>query len=428
MDLAAAGNASPSGPNPAEIRRCPAAIRATRSRETYQSSPRREFFSGGFLMIANLLRAMLPASFAALLAVNAAVASPEPPSFGPTFKPVVEVAFVLDTTGSMASLIEGAKRKIWSIATAIVDANPHADIRMGLVAYRDIGDEYVTKTVNLTTDIQDLYANLLELKARGGGDWPESVNEALHVAVTKLSWTQGAEICRIMFLVGDAPPHMDYAQDTKYPEVLRMARDRDITVNAVQAGGARDTERVWREIAQLGNGRYIPIPQDGGHLVIIETPWDTEIIELQGRINGTVIPYGPRAQRSSIEKKTNQLASAPASVASEMAGYINKRAAKTGEAVTGRGDLVADVAAGRQRLETVKEDELPDALRPMKPAERQAAIDTQMAERKALNAQLTELVRKRDQYVQEKRQTAPVRTADSFDRAVADTLKAQIKR
>jgi hypothetical protein len=379
-------------------------------------------------MIAHALRALLPASFAALLTVTAAVASPEPPSFRAAAKPVVEVAFVLDTTGSMGPLIEGAKRKIWSIATAIVDANPHADIRMGLVAYRDIGDEYVTKTFNLTTDIQDLYANLLELKARGGGDWPESVNEALHVAVTKLSWTQGADICRIMFLVGDAPPHMDYAQDTKYPEVLRMARDRDITVNAVQAGGARDTERVWREIAQLGNGRYIPIPQDGGHLVIIETPWDTEIIELQRRINGTVIPYGPRAQQNSIEQKTKQLAAAPASVASEMAGYINKRAAKTGEAVTGRGDLVADVTAGRQRLDSLKDDDLPDALRPMKPAERQAAIDKQMTERRELNAHLSELVRKRDQYVLDKRNTAPAKTGDSFDRAVAETLKAQIKR
>ena len=123
-----------------------------------------------------------------------------------TGKPVVEVAFVLDTTGSMGPLIEGAKRKIWSIATAIVDANPGAEVRMGLVAYRDIGDDYVTKTFNLTTDIQDLYANLLEFKARGGGDWPESVNEALHVGVTKLNWTQGSEICRIIFLVGDAPP------------------------------------------------------------------------------------------------------------------------------------------------------------------------------------------------------------------------------
>ena len=76
----------------------------------------------------------------------------------------------------------------------------------------------------------------------------------------------------------------------------------------------------------------------------------------------------------------------------------------------------------------MKDDELPDAMRTMKPAERQAAIDKQTAERKSLNARLTELVRKRDQYVLEKRNTAPAKTADSFDRAVAETLKAQIKR
>jgi hypothetical protein len=172
----------------------------------------------------------------------------------------------LDTTRSMGGLIEGAKRKIWSIATVIADANPDAEIRMGLVAYRDIGDEYVTKTFDLTTDIQDLYANLLELKARGGGDWPESVNEALEVAVNKLRWTPAGDVRRIVFLVGDAPPHMDYAQDTKYPTTLAVAKQKDIIVNPVLAGNARDTERVWRDIAQNGNGRFIPLPQDGNAL------------------------------------------------------------------------------------------------------------------------------------------------------------------
>ena len=137
---------------------------------------------------------------------------------------------------------------------------------------------------------------------------------------------------------------MDYKQDTKYPEVIRMARDRGIIVNAVQAGGARDTERVWREIAQRGDGRYIPIPQDGGQILVIETPWDIEIIELQGRINGTVIPYGPRAQRSSVEQKTAQARGRAARRSPPRWRAISARAAaRSGEAVTGRGDLVADV-------------------------------------------------------------------------------------
>src|SRR5437588_3381675 len=332
-----------------------------------------------------------------------------PLSAGPSAaraKPTVEVAFVLDTTGSMGGLIEGAKRKIWSIATAIVDSNPDADIRMGLVAYRDIGDEYVTKKFELTTDIQDLYANLLELKARGGGDWPESVNEALDVAVNKLQWTQHGDVRRIVFLVGDAPPHMDYAQDTKYPVTLSVAKQKDIIVNAVLAGGARDTERVWRDIAQAGNGRFIPIPQDGGQVVIIETPYDEDIIILQREINGTVIPYGPGSLQKRTEEKTKQLsrvAAAAPSQASEMASYINKRAKSTSEAVTGGGDLVADIGAGRNSFSAIKDEDLPDNLRAMKPQARLDEVNRQMNQRKALNEKLGALVAQRDKYIAEQR-------------------------
>jgi uncharacterized protein YegL len=345
-------------------------------------------------------------------------------------KPTVEVAFVLDTTGSMGGLIEGAKRKIWSIATAIVDSNPDAEIRMGLVAYRDIGDDYVTKKVDLTTDIQDLYANLLELKARGGGDWPESVNEALDVAVNRLQWSASGDTRRIVFLVGDAPPHMDYAQDTKYPVTLAVAKQKDIIVNTVLAGNARDTERVWRDIAQNGGGRFIPIPQDGGQIVIIETPYDEDIIILQREINGTVIPYGPRGLQKRTEDKTRQLsqmaAAAPAQ-ASEMASYLNKRARVSSEAVTGDGDLVSDVAAGRQKLSTLKDDELPDNLRALKPEARMDELDRQMKQRNALNEKLAGLVAKRDKFVAEARDKSPPK-ASSFDRVVEDTLRAQIKR
>ena len=112
-------------------------------------------------MIVRLMRTLFLAVVLATFASSSSYSSS---------KPVVEVGFVLDTTGSMGPLIEGAKRKIWSIATSIVEANPDAEIRMGLVAYRDIGDEYVTRVFPLTADIQDLYAQLLELKARGGGD------------------------------------------------------------------------------------------------------------------------------------------------------------------------------------------------------------------------------------------------------------------
>jgi len=345
-------------------------------------------------------------------------------------KPTIEVAFVLDTTGSMGGLIEGAKRKIWSIATAIADGNAVADIRMGLVTYRDIGDDYVTTTYDLTTDIQDLYANLLAVKARGGGDWPESVNEALDVAINKLQWTPGNEARRIVFLVGDAPPHMDYAQDTKYPTTLAVAKQKNIVVNAVLAGSARDTERVWRDIAQNGNGRFIPIPQDGGEVVVIETPFDDEIIILQNEINGTVIPYGPRALQKRTEEKARQLsevaAAAPAA-ATDMASYLNKRSVASSEAITGGGDLVSDISSGRRKLDTVKDEELPETLRKLPPAQRSAMLEEKQKTRAALNVKLAGLVAKRDAFVAEHRAKTPQKQS-SFDRVVEETLKKQIAR
>ena len=341
-------------------------------------------------------------------------------------KPVVEVAFVLDTTGSMSGLIENAKRKIWSIATSIVDANPGAEVRMALVAYRDIGDEYVTKKFDLTTDIQGLYAELLKFRAQGGGDWAESVNEALDVAITKLNWSQGKEVKKIVFLVGDAPPHMDYPQDRKYPEVLKDAKARGIIVNAVQAGPARDTERFWREIAQLGEGKYIPIPQDGGVARVIVTPFDREILDIQIRLNRTVLPYGAPSRQKGVFMRLENQAAAPTSTATDMAVYQNK----VGRGVVSTdGDLVEDVRSGRTQLEKVPEAELPDNLKKLDPVARKAELDRQTAERQKLDDQLRDLVKKRDDFTTAERKKEPKDTKkDSFDQVVEETLREQIRR
>lgn len=339
---------------------------------------------------------------------------------------VVEVAFVLDTTGSMGPLIEGAKRTIWSIATSILDKNPDAEVRMALVAYRDIGDEYVTRRFDLTRDIQTLYGHLLGFQARGGGDWPESVNEALDVAVTRIAWTSGAHVDRIIFLVGDAPPHMNYPQDRKYPEVVADARRRGIIVNAVQAGAARDTERVWREIAQRGEGRYLRIPQDGGRVSRIETPFDDEIIRIQIEINRTVVPYGTRAQRDSVEQRQGQIAAAPRSSASDMATYVN-RASRGRDAITGEGDLVSDVLRNGRDLAAIPSAELPEAMRSMSPTERREHLDALDRRRRELSARMMELTRQRDTFMTSARPATPPGNA-AFDSAVSETLGAQIRR
>ena len=92
-----------------------------------------------------------------------------------TARPSVEVVFVIDTTSSMGGLIEGAKQRIWAIANEIAKGRPAPKVKMGLVAFRDKGDSYVTKVFDLSENLDNTYKDLLSLSAEGGGDGPEHV-------------------------------------------------------------------------------------------------------------------------------------------------------------------------------------------------------------------------------------------------------------
>ncbi|WP_088245205.1 vWA domain-containing protein [Kiloniella majae] len=338
-------------------------------------------------------------------------------------QPRIEVAFVLDTTGSMADLIDGAKRKIWSIANTIVDIHPDANIEMALIGYRDIGDDYVIKSYDMSPDIQGLYGNLVHFQANGGGDTPEAVNEALDASVRQLDWTEGEDTQRIVFLVGDAPPHMDYENAPKYPDVIKKARKEGIIVNAVQAGGDRETKKIWKEIAQLGNGRYIPIPQDGGQIKIIETPFDGDIIILQKRIDETVIAYGSEEEQSAVQDKMELKEAAPSSVQVENSKFYSKRSSVK-EVITGGGDLVADIKNGAVTLETIEDGDLPKELQGKSDQEKQTYINAKLEERAQLEKSMSKLITKYDDYVAQKAKEQG--KTDSFDQAVQETLKKQL--
>ena len=164
----------------------------------------------------------------------------------PTAAKRIEVVFVLDTTGSMGGLIHAAKEKIWSIASTLAQAQQTPAISMGIVAYRDRGDAYVTQVIDLNQDLDSMYAKLMDFAADGGGDGPEAVNEALEAAIHRMSWSQDPSVYKVAFLVGDAPPHMDYQDDVKYPQIVAAAAAKGIVVNTIQCGSMSETVTPWQ--------------------------------------------------------------------------------------------------------------------------------------------------------------------------------------
>lgn len=337
----------------------------------------------------------------------------------------IEVAFVLDTTGSMSGLIEGAKRKIWSIANQLVSAQQATDVRFALIGYRDRGDTYVTNRYDLTNDIDAVYARLMQFQADGGGDGPESVNQALNEAVTRLDWSTSKDVYRVIFLVGDAPPHLDYQDDIRYDRTVRLARQRDITINAIQCGAWDETAQIWHEIASIGMGTFAAIAQDGGMLATT-TPMDDELVRLNRELAETVIAYGRADERREAETKVSNALSAPAAAAADRLAYMSK--AGEGVVVTGSKDLV-EVAASGGKVASVAPEALPERLRAMPEPARQEFVDQQLAKRKQVQARIGRVAAERDAYVaKEEAKLRAEGKSDAFDQKVNDAIKTQAAR
>jgi hypothetical protein len=324
----------------------------------------------------------------------------------------VEVAFVLDTTGSMGGLIEGAKRRIWSIARRIGEGQPRPDLRIALVGYRDLSDAYVTRVHDFSSDMDEVFQSLSAFRAEGGGDTPEHVSRALADAVGQLSWSRGQSL-RILFLVGDAPPHLDYQDGYDYRQQVRLARERGIVVEAIQCGPDPATARVWREIASMGEGHYAQIDGQGGMPVRI-TPQDAELARLNAELARTVVAAGTAAEQAKVGRRLETRATMPAAVAAEAAGYF------AGARSLADKDLV-DLPAAEQKLQLQarqKAGEAPAALAHKSEAEALAYLAGQKERRGRIQSRIVELQKQREALLQQDGQTK-----DAFDAQVVDSLR-----
>jgi hypothetical protein len=336
----------------------------------------------------------------------------------------VDVVFALDTTGSMGGLIDGAKRKIWSIADEIARGKPTPDLRIGLVAYRDKGDEYVTRKTDLTTDLDHVYNVLMGFQADGGGDGPEHVNLALKQAIEDMSWDGGDKTLRIVFLVGDAPPHEDYGDNFDHMSLAKEAAQKGIVIDAIRCGAYAETGRVWQEIARAADGVFVSIDQSGG-VAEVSTPYDAELSELGRKLDTTAVAYGSiEMQREARDDAGRAAAYATAAPAETSVTRALAKSKMSGGAMY-RSDLVGSIDDGTLKLEDVKAEEMPEEMRSMSPEQQRSYVDQKLKERHELQAKIRELDQKRAAYVKEQLHKAGGQ--DAFDEAVNKAIHEQAR-
>lgn len=344
----------------------------------------------------------------------------------------LEMVFALDTTGSMGGLIEGAKQRIWGIVNEVMQSSSHPSVRVGLVAYRDRGDEYITKILPLTDDLDKVYSELMNYSANGGGDGPENVRRALADAVRKAGWSERRRgLAQIIFLVGDAPPHNDYRDEPDTTLTTGEAVHAGMIVNTIQCGSQPDTRQIWQTIARLGEGQYFSIAQDGG-VMAISTPYDKQLSELGAKIGSTYLAYGggdgtvgklyrERAEAKQAKTEEAVALSAPTAAAADRA--VNKAVNSNAYA----GDLLTALENGSVKLDAVKDEDLPDDLKKLEPEARKKEIEGRLAERKRLREEILKLSKQRDEFITAERKKQSGKQ-DGFDVAVTAALKQQLSR
>jgi len=312
-------------------------------------------------------------------------------------KPQVQLAILLDTSGSMSGLIDQARTELWAIVnefiTATRDGTP-PDLQVALYEYGKSSlaakDGYIREIVPLSHDLDKVSEELFALKTNGGEEYCGWV---IKEAVEKVGWSSDAKDLKVIFVAGNEP----FTQGpVKYQDACKAAIANGIVVNTIHCGA--ETAGIsggWKDGAMLADGRFLWIDHD--RVVHIPAPQDTAIAELGVKLNSTYVPYGSMG-KANAERQMAQDENA----ARYSASVSSQRAASKASANyrNDAWDLVDAVKQGR-KLDDLKAEDLPEAMRKMTPDERKAYLDEKAKERAEIQQQILRLNAARSQYVSE---------------------------
>ncbi len=195
---------------------------------------------------------------------------------------VVDIAFVVDATGSMSDEINFLREELNNVIFKTKNANPELTFNFANTFYRDNNEEYVTKHQDFNDVLSKSIEFIDEQSARGGGDYEEAVDVALEEAINDLSWSDEAR-SRILFLILDAPPHNSPEIRLKLDAIMRQAAAQGIRIIPLVASGInKDAEYLLRSMALATNGTYAFLTNHSGigadHLEPTTDEYDVELL------------------------------------------------------------------------------------------------------------------------------------------------------
>ncbi len=338
--------------------------------------------------------------------------------------PRVQLAILLDTSGSMSGLIHQARTQMWQVVNTFISAKqdgkaPHVEVALYEYGNDGLSGEthWVRKILPLTRDLDAVSEKLFALTTNGGSEYCGAVIER---AAMDLEWDKSADTYKAIFIAGNEP----FTQGpVKASEACRAAATKGVVVNTIHCGDAdRGIREGWKDGAVAADGQYLAI--DSNKVVaVVDAPQDVEILKLNESLNRTYLAYG----RNAAAGVANQVAQ-DANASNVAPAVISSRIATKASAnyYNGQWDLVDASKAEEFDFSKIPEEELPEEMRKMTAEERKNHIAAKAKERGELQARILELNRARESFLAEKaKESAEKNGEETLDAAMIKAVRTQ---
>jgi hypothetical protein len=330
-------------------------------------------------------------------------------------KPLVQMAILLDTSGSMSGLIDQARIELWAIVNEFIFAKRKGmepELQVALYEYGKSSlakeEGYIRQIVPFTTDLDKVSEELFALKTNGGDEYCGWV---IKDATENLQWSNSPDDLKVIFIAGNEP----FTQGpVDYKKVCKDAISKAIVVNTIHCGTEGDgLGGHWKDGAVLADGRFLNIDHNRA-IVHIEAPQDEEIAELSIKLNDTYIAFGREGRMS---KQRQSLQDGNAAAISEEATVQRAVAKSSFNYKNDSWDLVDALKNDKVKLEDVKEKDLPEEMQKMSAEERKAYVRAKEIERAEIQQKIQQLNEQRKKYV-----TAEMKKRQGEDKTLGSAI------
>lgn len=337
----------------------------------------------------------------------------------------IQVALLLDTSGSMDGLIEQAKSQLWKIVNELATSKKKGQTPNVEIALYEYGKStqpadkgYMKQIVPLTTDLDLVSEKLFELKTNGGSEY---CGWTIKDATEELAWSKSNDDLKMIFIAGNE----SFTQGTvDYKLACKAAITNSIIVNTIFCGECEQgVSYMWKDGADRADGKYMCINQNEA-VVHIETPYDAEIVKLNDSLNKTYIAFG-REGKAKQERQVAQDVNAQSS--GGVANIAERAKTKSQKKMYNNAswDMVDAAAEDAEVIEEVEIEALPEEMQKMDMEERKAYVAEKSEERTKIQKEIQEISAKRTQYITEKRKEAAVDTDNTLDAVMLKTVREQ---